>query len=302
MSTSAPPKPIHLTQAQKNLIRSTPIHREIKHRVYSILAISSLGFLITLLVVVLGCVAAGPLIESNRWLVFHYVLASLFAALWLAYSLIYYRDVKFGAWSDQLKIDGGWISFVVVFSSSFLFYLYYKLRTLATVESLGENCFSTCESDLRFIKLGPLLVGIGNLVLLCVQIALLVLLFRNPIVNPPLDEHGMPQPINPLDGTVMPLDSSGQPILPPELRPVPTAKVSKKKTSVQKGPSGNGRRRQEKAEEKGPPEWESEVSDASSNNDVSEEEKQLLEKKRSSLRELGRSRRSGNRREKRSNR
>jgi hypothetical protein len=43
-------------------------------------------------------------------------MANLFAALWFVYAGIYYRDVKLGAWSDQLKIDGGWISVSRTFS------------------------------------------------------------------------------------------------------------------------------------------------------------------------------------------
>ncbi|GAA5961072.1 hypothetical protein JCM3765_006527 [Sporobolomyces pararoseus] len=281
-STSPPPPPPKLTKGQIDLIRASPIHRQIKHRVYSILGISALGFLITLLVVILGCIAAGDLLQDHRWLIFHYVLACLFAALWLVYAGIYYRDVKYAAWSDQLKIDGGWISFVVLFSSSFFFYLYYKLHTLATIDSFGDHCVFTCENDLQFVRLSPLFTGIGNILLLLIQILLLVLLFRNPIINPPLDSHGMPKPINPLTGEVMPLGKDGQPILPPELRPISTAagdSTAIKEKNLQKVPRGT--------REKGVPKWESEISDASSNSD--EEEKTLLEKQFS--KELGRTRR-----------
>jgi len=62
-------------------------------------------------------------------------------------------------------------------------------------------------------------MGIANIVLLGIQICLLQLLYKNPIINPPLDEHGMPVPINPLNGNCMPLGKDGKPILPPELRP-----------------------------------------------------------------------------------
>jgi len=115
-TTSAPPPPPKLSKEQIALIRASPIHRQIKHRVYSILAISALGFLGTLGVVVFSCILAGPLLKEHRWLIFHYVMANLFAALWFVYAGIHYRDVKFGAWSDQLKIDGGWISVSRTFS------------------------------------------------------------------------------------------------------------------------------------------------------------------------------------------
>lgn len=62
-------------------------------------------------------------------------------------------------------------------------------------------------------------MGIANIVLLGIQICLLQLLYKNPIINPPLDKHGMPVPINPLNGVRMPLGKDGKPILPPELRP-----------------------------------------------------------------------------------
>ncbi|GAA5831849.1 hypothetical protein JCM3766R1_000125 [Sporobolomyces carnicolor] len=297
MSAPAPPKPVHLTQAQKNLIRATPIHRQIKHCVYSVLAVSALGCLVTLAVTVSSCVAARSLIDDHRWLIFHYVMASLFACLWLAFAGIYYRDVKFGAWSDQLKLDGAWLSFVVTFSSSFLFYVFYKLRTLATLESLGEHCVFECESGLRFIRLSPLLVGIGNLVLLGVQIALLVVLYRNPIVNPPLDEHGMPKPINPLNGEVMPLGPDGQPILPRELRPPSVAKADARNRIADDA-------RKAKAQERDAPEWESEVSDSSSlgeDGHEDDDEKRLLneDEKGHLSRELGRQRRERQLRRKR---
>ncbi|GAA6019388.1 hypothetical protein JCM11491_004810 [Sporobolomyces phaffii] len=218
-SGSAAPEQVKLSKAQLSLIRASPIHRRIRLAVYSILSLSIVGFLTSIVVVLLGCILAGHLLRQHRWLVVHYVFASLFATLWLAYTGVYYRDVKYGAWSDQLKIDSGWISFAVVFSSSFFFYLFYKLQTLATVESLGAHCIFACDTDLSFIRLSPLIVGIINLVLLAVQLYLLVLLFRNPIVNPPLDENGMPKAINPLDGTVLPIGPNGKPILPPELRP-----------------------------------------------------------------------------------
>lgn len=62
-------------------------------------------------------------------------------------------------------------------------------------------------------------MGIANILLLAIQIYLLVMLSKNPIINPPLDEHGMPVPINPLNGERLPIGPDGKPILPPELRP-----------------------------------------------------------------------------------
>ncbi|GAA5869227.1 hypothetical protein JCM16303_000399 [Sporobolomyces ruberrimus] len=237
MSTSADgtgPHVVKLSKAQIKLIRSSPIHRKIKRSVYSILAASLLGGLSTLVVVVLSCILAGNLVRRDqRWLIVHYTIASIFSALWPIYCGFYYSHVKFAAWSDQLKIDGASISFVVIFSSCFLFYLFYKLYSLATLESIGEDCIFDCESDLQFVRLSPLIVGITNLFLLAFQLYLLVLLFRNPIVNPPLDEHGMPKPINPLNGEVMPMGADGEPILPPELRPIPDTKDKTKKGKEQ---------------------------------------------------------------------
>jgi hypothetical protein len=130
-------------------------------------------------------------------------------------------------------------------------------------------------------------VGIVNLLLLSIQIFFLVRLFRNPIINPPLDEHGMPKPINPLDGTVLPMGPDGQPILPPELRPAKEAK-----TTTDKGKDdGKGNDKKKPSEDRGASEWESEVSDSSlSPSDSEMEEKKLLAK------ELGRKRRRGQQR------
>lgn len=146
MSAPAPPKPVHLTQAQKNLIRATPIHRQIKHCVYSVLAVSALGCLVTLAVTVSSCVAARSLIDDHRWLIFHYVMASLFACLWLAFAGIYYRDVKFGAWSDQLKLDGAWLS-VGTFLFDSVDRNVLKLGDLSLSLLFRARSFSTCSTS-----------------------------------------------------------------------------------------------------------------------------------------------------------
>jgi len=91
----------------------------------------------------------------------------------------------------------------------------------------------------------------------------------------------MPKPINPLDGEVLPLDSKGQPILPPELRPIKNSNKAKN-VEPKKTKEGSSNLRE-------PPEWESETSDSGS--DSEEDEKRLLRKSES--KELGRTRRVG---------
>ncbi|GAA5938358.1 uncharacterized protein JCM15063_000713 [Sporobolomyces koalae] len=264
-TASADPDPVpELSKAQIALIRSSPSHQRLRRLVYTTIGLSGFGFIITVPVIVYVGVLAGPIVREHRWLIFHLVMAACFAALWVVYCMTYHRHLALGAWVDQLKIDAGWISFAVVFSSSFLFYLSYKLHS-------GSNCVE----DLRFVRLSPLVVGIMNLCLLGVQIYILVLLYRSPLVNTPLDEHGMPRPINPITGAVLPLGRDGKPILPPELRPQHLSNPSKK--------SG-----QSEADEK----------TDSAESDSEEEEKTLLDDKKTPLgmvraeeTELGRARR-----------
>ena len=116
-------------------------------------------------------------------------------------------------------------------------------------------------------------------------------------MNPPLDEHGMPKPINPLSGEVMPLGPDGQPILPRELRPPSVAKADARNRIADDA-------RKAKAQERDAPEWESEVSDSSSlgeDGHEDDDEKRLLneDEKGHLSRELGRQRRERQPRRKR---
>ncbi|GAA6058760.1 hypothetical protein JCM10212_001876 [Sporobolomyces blumeae] len=219
VEASEPAPPPALTKAQRRLILAAPIHRQIRLCVYSTVALSTLECLVSLFCVVYSSIVAKPILQDEKWFIFHYTAAATFSLAGIAYVVVYFRDVKFFAWPDQLKIDAGWITFANGISGCFFFYIYYKMRTYGTIDALGEACVDSCNAKLAFVRISPLVVPSINIALGLVQIFLLVIVYRNPIVNPPLDEHGMPVPVNPLTGEVLPLDQNGKPILPPELRP-----------------------------------------------------------------------------------
>lgn len=96
----------------------------------------------------------------------------------------------------------------------------------------------------------------------------------------------MPKPINPLNGEVMPMGADGEPILPPELRPIPDPKDKTKK----------GKEQSEKGNDNDETEGDSGDSDRSSISGSEDEgdEKTLLKedpniKKEARSKELGKS-------------
>jgi hypothetical protein len=68
--------------------------------------------------------------------------------------------------------------------------------------------------------------AITSLTFGCLQLFLSILLYRNPILNPPLDAEGNPVPQDPETGAPLPLDKNGKPIEPAWLRPQPPSSVS----------------------------------------------------------------------------
>lgn len=141
-------------------------------------------------------------------------------------------------------------------------------------------------------------LGITTPVLGALQLLLGVTLYRNPIINPPLDQHGMPIPQDPETGLPMPLDAKGQPILPEWLLP----RDPKTGELLPCDHSGNlldpkkakaVREKKGKGEEAAP--WgtdtEGKEDDSSAGDDDSDEDKSLLENK--GMQELGRRGRRG---------
>ncbi|KPV76227.1 uncharacterized protein RHOBADRAFT_49451 [Rhodotorula graminis WP1] len=139
--------------------------------------------------------------------------------MWLGYSVVFERHIKFMAFPDQLQIDLGWMMFAVTFASAWHFYLFRKMLQYGVLDMFIVTCSSGCTTKLNFVKLSPLVLGISTLVLGALQLVLGLALYRNPIINPPLDAHGMPIPQDPETGRPMPLDAKGQPVLPEWLLP-----------------------------------------------------------------------------------
>ncbi|CEQ41440.1 SPOSA6832_03165 [Sporobolomyces salmonicolor] len=129
-----PGAPASLSQAQISRILKSPIHIHIKRLVYSILALGVVGTLSAFVVIALSCIWGKAILREERWFIFHYVVGGIFSALWLVYSYVYLRDVKFLAWPDQLQIDSGWIMLAACFSVAFFFYIYGKMRTYGTAD------------------------------------------------------------------------------------------------------------------------------------------------------------------------
>lgn len=147
-------------------------------------------------------------------------------------------------------------------------------------------------------------LGITTLVLGSLQLLLALALYRNPIINPPLDTHGMPIPQDPETGRPMPLDAKGQPILPEWLLPrdlktgellpcdasgnlLPPSATRKASAAS----SAASRRATEKGDASG---TDSERKGDSSVGDDSDEDRSLLERK-GTMEELGSARRGGRR-------
>ncbi|GAA5949962.1 hypothetical protein JCM21900_005539 [Sporobolomyces salmonicolor] len=208
-----PGAPASLSEAQISRILKSPIHIHIKRLVYSILALGVIGTLSAFVVIALSCIWGKAILREERWLIFHYVVAGIFSALWLVYSYVYLRDVKFLAWPGQLQIDSGWIMVRVVLPSvAFFFYIYGKMRTYGTADLFDASCSTSCTSKRSFVKLSPLIVAVINLVYGLIQLVLMIVLYRNPIISLPLDQHGMPKPVDPFTGKLLPFGADGRPI------------------------------------------------------------------------------------------
>ncbi|GAA6034393.1 hypothetical protein JCM8097_002701 [Rhodosporidiobolus ruineniae] len=213
-AASGPPDFPPLTPAQRRRILHSPIHRHIKHYTYGVLAIGVLVPAINLVGIILAAVWARAILKANRWLIFHVVASSTLQSLWAVYSGVFFRDVKFLAWPDQLQIDIGWMMFADGFSICFLSYIFYKMRTYGVLDIFDNACSSGCHTKLNFVKIAPLVSAILALSLGLVQLLLAILLYRNPIINPPLDAHGMPVPQDPETGAPLPLGPDGRPVVP----------------------------------------------------------------------------------------
>ncbi|PRQ73040.1 hypothetical protein AAT19DRAFT_15793 [Rhodotorula toruloides] len=127
-----------------------------------------------------------------------------------------------------------------LFASSFLAYLFFKLSHYATLEVFERACSEACEGKLRFVKVAPGLLSLLTPLLFALpQLLLLFLLYRTPLVNPPLDAHGMPLPQDPETGAVLPRDGEGRVRWPEWLRGAVEPPVKgKERKSAEKG---NGR-------------------------------------------------------------
>ena len=113
-----PPPP--LTKDQIARIRRAPIHRLVKHAVYSAFALAVVGALANVTCLVLGAVWARNIIAVEKWCVasrpravrsprlltspflprsrrfiFHYVCAAVLSTMWLGYSFVFERHIKF---------------------------------------------------------------------------------------------------------------------------------------------------------------------------------------------------------------
>ncbi|BGP14736.1 hypothetical protein JCM10213_004324 [Rhodosporidiobolus nylandii] len=218
MSTP-PAAPTPLTKEQQRRILTSPIHRRIKHLTYSSLAIGVLVPACNVAGLILGAVWAREIVQRDRWFILHYVAACVLSLLWGVYSFIFFRDIKYLAWPDQLQIDIGWMGFADGFLACFLFYIFYKMRSYGVLDVFSVACSTGCTTKLDYVKISPLVFAITTLAFGLLQLLLTVMLYRNPIINPPLDAHGMPAPQDPETGAPLPLDANGQPIVPEWLRP-----------------------------------------------------------------------------------
>lgn len=80
--------------------------------------------------------------------------------------------------------------------------------------------------------------AITSFVFGCIQLLLSVLLWYNPILNPPLDTEGNPVPQDPETGRPLPLDANGKPIEPAWLRPPPSTTSTQQSAGA--GRNGKG--------------------------------------------------------------
>lgn len=141
------------------------------------------------------------------------------------------------------------------FGSFFQLYIYYKMQTYGLPDMFDLACSSGCGAKLKFVKLSPLVVSlhflaslfpklaelctsqlaISSLLLGLVQLFLCFRVYKSPLVQIPLDSHGMPMVQDPETGKPLPLGPDGKPILPAWLRPqVSTApRVSRRSGNLQ---------------------------------------------------------------------
>ncbi|GAA5867188.1 hypothetical protein JCM3774_002363 [Rhodotorula dairenensis] len=154
----APPPP--LTAAQKARIKRSPAHVRLRRATYGALFI------------------------------FHYVVASIFNMLWLVYTAVLFWHVKYGGFPDQIKIDIGWVMMADAFGCCFLFYIYYKMRTYGIPDMFNLACASGCGAKLQFVKQSPLVLAITSILLGFAQLFLCIRVYKNPLVQIPLDAHG----------------------------------------------------------------------------------------------------------------
>ncbi|GAA6058076.1 hypothetical protein JCM3770_002250 [Rhodotorula araucariae] len=270
---AAPPPdaPPPLTKAQTKRILSSPIHHRIKHYAYGSTAVAAVGATANVMAIIVSAVWARNIVQNQKWFIFHYTVASTFSLLWLVFSAVFMHHIKCLGLPGQLQIDIGWLMFAVVFAAAFLFYIFRKMQQYGVLDTFVVACSAGCTSKLDFVKLSPLVLGLTTLALGAVQLFLTVALYRNPIINPPLDAHGMPIPQDPETGRPLPLDDTGKPILPEWLRPP---------AGSDKGRSGAAKKGKKK--------------DESSAGEESAEERSLL-RNEADARELGRekSRRAG---------
>ncbi|GAA5861423.1 hypothetical protein JCM8547_006124 [Rhodosporidiobolus lusitaniae] len=235
MSSSTPDdNPLPLTKEQRHRILSSPIHRHIKHETYGMLALGLLGSLSNIVGLILAAVWAKHILQTDKWFIFHYVMASILSLLWGVYSFVLMRDI------DQLEIDVGWIMFSDLALVGFLLYIYRKMRTYGTLDMFTVACWTGCTTKLQFVKISPLVFACTSLGFGLIQLILSIKLYKNRIINPPLDAHGMPIPQDPETGEPLPLGPDGKPILPDWLKPVPSATQETSKTAkkTKKGTGG----------------------------------------------------------------
>ncbi|BGP38770.1 hypothetical protein JCM10450v2_002724 [Rhodotorula kratochvilovae] len=223
---AAPPPdaPPPLTKEQSQRILRSPIHRRIKRCTYGSLAVAVVGAVSNVTGIILSAVWARNIVQKENWFIFHYTVAATLSLMWLVYSVVFMRHIKYLAFPDQLQIDIGWMMFAVVFAAAFLFYLYRKMLQYGVLDLFVVACSAGCNTKLSFVKLSPLILGITTVTLGALQLLLCVTLYRNPIINPPLDAHGMPVAQDPETGRPLPLDDKGQPIIPDWLQPPGSAR------------------------------------------------------------------------------
>ncbi|KWU43383.1 hypothetical protein RHOSPDRAFT_35132 [Rhodotorula sp. JG-1b] len=212
-----PPPP--LTAAQKARIKHSPVHVRLRHTTYGSLAIGVISPLTNVAALIFAAVWAKYILQQDRWFIFHYVLASFLSLLWMGYTVLLFYHVKYGGYPDQIKIDIGWIMMADAFACCFLFYIFYKMRTYGLPDMFNLACSSGCGSKLQFVKWSPLVLAITSILFGLVQLFLCYRVYKNPLVQIPLDEHGMPMLQNPEDGTPLPIGPDGKPILPAWLQP-----------------------------------------------------------------------------------